>query len=272
MKDCFLQKYQLIESYLIKFLQNEVHKSGLKNVVLGISGGIDSAVVAVLAKKAFGDNLLGVMMPSKYSSQNSLDDALTLCKKFSIKFEEVSIAPILEAYFKDKDANNLRVGNFSARARMSVLYDISARESALVLGTSNKSELLLGYGTLFGDLASAINPIGDLYKTQIFEFAKHLEIPKEIILKPPSADLWEGQSDEDDLGFSYAQIDSALEAFVDDRMNKDEMLKANFNQKLITLIKERIYKNQFKRKLPIIAKISHRTIGHDFLYARDIKL
>ena len=267
-----MQKYQLVETYLIKFLQDEVYKSGLKNVVLGISGGIDSAVVAVLAKKAFGENLLGIMMPSSYSSQNSLDDALLLCKKFNIKFEQISIAPILKTYFKNINVSNLRIGNFSARARMSVLYDISAKQNALVLGTSNKSELLLGYGTLFGDLASAINPIGDLYKSQIFEFAKYLNIPNEIIAKPPSADLWEGQSDEDDLGFSYAQIDKALEAFVDNRMSEEEMLKDNFNPKLITLIKDKIYKNQFKRKLPIIAKIGHRTIGHDFLYARDIKL
>ncbi len=267
-----MQKYQLIETYLIKFLQNEVYKSGLKNVLLGISGGIDSAVVAVLAKKAFGENVLGVMMPSSYSSQSSLDDALTLCNKFDIEFETVSIAPILESYFKNIKANNLRIGNFSARARMTILYDISARENALVLGTSNKSELLLGYGTLFGDLASAINPIGDLYKSQIFEFAKYLDIPSEIISKPPSADLWEGQSDEEDLGFSYAEIDKALEAFVDNRMSEEEMLKSNFNPKLIKLIKDKIYKNQFKRKLPVIAKIGHRTIGHDFLYARDIKL
>jgi NAD+ synthase len=267
-----LQKYRLIESYLIKFLQNEVYKTGLKSAVIGISGGIDSAVVAVLAKKAFKDNFMGIMMPSSNSSQSSLDDALALCKKFDISFKKVSIAPILDAYFKDKTADNLRIGNFSARARMSVLYDISAEQSALVLGTSNKSELLLGYGTLFGDLSSAINPIGDLYKSQIFEFARYLGVPELIISKPPSADLWEGQSDEDDLGYTYAKIDKALEAFVDKRMNEKEMLEAGFEQKLISLIKHRIYKNQFKRKLPIIAKIGNRTIGHDFLYARDIKL
>jgi len=267
-----LQKYQLIESFLIKFLQEEVHKTGLKNVLLGISGGIDSAVVAVLAKKAFGDNMLGIMMPSSNSSQSSLDDALTLCDKFKINYEKISIAPILESYFGGKSTSNLRIGNFSARVRMSVLYDISARNGALVLGTSNKSELLLGYGTLFGDLASAINPIGDLYKSQIFEFAKYLEIPQEIISKPPSADLWEGQSDEDDLGYTYATIDKALSAFVDDRMNEKEMKEDGFDPKLISLIKNKIYTNQFKRKQPIIAKIGHRTIGHDFLYARDIKL
>lgn len=267
-----MQKYKLIESFLIKFLQEEVHKTGLKNVVLGISGGIDSAVVAVLAKKAFGNNMLGIMMPSSNSSKNSLDDAFTLCEKFKISYEKISIAPILESYFEGKNASKLRIGNFSARARMSILYDISARDKALVLGTSNKSELLLGYGTLFGDLASAINPIGDLYKSQIFEFAKYLEIPKVIISKPPSADLWEGQSDEADLGYTYATIDKALSAFVDDRMSEKEMIESGFEPKLISLIKNRIYANQFKRKQPIIAKIGHRTIGHDFLYARDIKL
>ena len=271
-KGAILSKYQLIKSYLIKFLQDEVYKTGLKNVVLGISGGIDSAVVAVLAKKAFGDALLGVMLPSANSSQNSLDDALLLCDKFDIRYEKISIAPILEAYFKDTQTSNLRIGNFSARVRMSVLYDVSARESALVLGTSNKSELLLGYGTLFGDLASALNPIGDLYKTQIFEFASYLDIPKEIISKPPSADLWEGQSDEEDLGYTYVTIDKALEDFVDNRMNEIEMLEAGYEQNLIKLIKDKIYKNQFKRKLPLIAKIGDRTINHDFLYPRDIKL
>ncbi len=267
-----MQKYKLIESFLIKFLQEEVYKTGLKKTVLGISGGIDSAVVAVLAKKAFGNNMLGIMMPSSNSSKSSLDDALLLCKKFDIAYEQISIAPILQSYFRDIEADNLRIGNFSARARMSILYDISARDGALVLGTSNKSELLLGYGTLFGDLASALNPIGDLYKTQIFEFAEYLEIPKQIITKPPSADLWEGQSDEEDLGYAYSTIDKALKAFIDERMNEEEMMEAGFAPKLISLIKNKIYKNQFKRKLPIIAKISHRTIGHDFLYARDIKL
>jgi len=267
-----LQKYNLIESYLIKFLQNEVYKTGLKNAILGLSGGIDSAVVAILAKKAFVENFMGIMMPSSNSSQSSLDDALSLCNKFNISFEKISIAPILNAYFKDQNTDNLRIGNFSARARMSVLYDVSAKQNALVLGTSNKSELLLGYGTLFGDLASALNPIGDLYKTQIFEFARYLGVPEQIISKPPSADLWEGQSDEDDLGYTYAKIDIALEYFVDKRMNEKEMLDAGIEKKLIKLVKNKIYKNQFKRKQPLIAKISNRTIGHDFLYSRDIKL
>ena len=267
-----MKKYILIENYLIKFLKDEVFKTGLKNAVVGLSGGIDSAVVAVLAQRAFGENFLAVMLPSSSSSKSSFDDAQELCKKFNIKNTSVYIGDLVENYFHNKEKSNLRIGNFSARMRMSVLYDLSAKHSALVLGTSNKSELLLGYGTIFGDLASALNPIGDMYKTQVFEFAEHLGVPKSIITKPPTADLWEGQSDEEDLGFTYAQLDKALEAFVDDRLSKKELIKRGFDFELVELITTKIYQNQFKRKLPLIAKLGTRTIGHDFLYPRDIKL
>ncbi len=267
-----MKKYILIENYLIKFLKDEVYKTGLKNTIIGLSGGIDSAVVAVLAQRAFGENFLAVMLPSSSSSQSSFDDADELCKKFNIKNTSVYIGDLVQSYFHDKEKSNLRIGNFSARMRMSVLYDLSAKHSALVLGTSNKSELLLGYGTMFGDLASALNPIGDMYKTQVFEFAEHLGIPKSIITKPPTADLWEGQSDEEDLGYTYAELDLALEAFVDNRFSKEELIKKGFDFELVELITTKIYQNQFKRKLPLIAKLGNRTIGHDFLYPRDIKL
>jgi len=267
-----MKKYELIENYLIKFLKEEVYKTGLKGAILGLSGGIDSAVVAVLAQKAFGKNFQAVMLPSYSSSKSSFDDADELCKKFNILNQSVYIGDLVQTYFKNKESTNLRIGNFSARMRMSVLYDLSSKYSSLVLGTSNKSELLLGYGTMFGDLASAINPIGDLYKTEVFAFAEHLEIPLSIIQKPPTADLWEGQSDEEDLGFTYEQLDKALYAFVDERLSKEELIKKDFDKNLIELITTKIYKNQFKRKLPIIAKLGNRTVGHDFLYPRDIKM
>ncbi len=265
------KKYELLEKFLVKFLQDEVLKTGLKRAVVGLSGGIDSAVVAILAQKAFKDNLLCILMPSQFSSKESINDAKELSEKFNIKYEIISIEPMLKAYIDD-DMSNLRIGNLSARLRMCVLYDISARENALVIGTSNKSELLLGYGTLFGDLASAINPIGDLYKSEIFEFAEYLGVTKNILNKPPSADLWEGQSDEDDLGFSYAEIDKVLKDFVDNRLNKEELLQKGYDKKLCDLVIKKIYQNHFKRKPPIIAKVSSRSIGHDFLYARDVKL
>ena len=268
----YVKNYSLIENYLIHFLHEEVTKTGLSNVVVGISGGIDSAVVAVLAKKAFGDKLLGVMMPASSSSKSSLDDAKELCEKFDINFIISPIGNLVNTYFQDKKTTPLRKGNFAARMRMTTLYDISAEHSALVLGTSNKSELMLGYGTLHGDLASAINPIGDLYKTEVFALARHLGVPKSIIEKPPSADLWEGQSDEDDLGYTYAIIDEVLEKLVDNRLQKSELLEQNYEENLVDMLQHRIYQNQFKRRLPIIAKIHLRTIGHDFLYPRDIKL
>lgn len=267
------KNFKLIKEYLIKFLQDEVYKTGLKNAVLGLSGGIDSAVVAVLAKEAFNENLYTIMMPSHFSSQNSINDAKELCQKFDIKYQIKSIEKPLKAYLSEEsEIDNIRIGNISARLRMITLYDISAKYSALVLGTSNKSELLLGYGTIFGDLASAINPIGDIYKSDIFKFASFLGVPDSIINKPPSADLWEGQSDESDLGYSYQTIDAFLEDFVENRLSYDELLEKGYQKELIDMVTKRIYQNQFKRKMPIIAKLTSRTIGHDFLYPRDIKL
>ncbi|AXK48915.1 NAD(+) synthetase [Aliarcobacter trophiarum LMG 25534] len=250
-----MNDYKNIKQELIKFLKDELLKTGLKRATLGLSGGLDSAVVAVLCKESFGDNLNCVLMPSQFSSKSSIDDAVELCEKFDIKYEIVSIEPMLSAYLGNMQGSNLRIGNFSARLRMSVLYDISARESSLVIGTSNKSELLLGYGTIFGDLACALNPIGDIYKSDLFDFAKYLEVTKNIIEKKPSADFYEGQSDEDDLGYSYSQIDALLKDMIDENKSKDELLKHGFEASFIDKISKRVKLNEFKRRLPIIAKI-----------------
>ena len=250
-----MNKIKNIKQNLISFLKEEVLKTGLKKVTLGLSGGLDSAVVAVLCKEVFDDNLNCVLMPSQYSSKSSVEDAIELCKKFGIKHEIVSIEPMLSAYLKNMGENSLRIGNFSARLRMSVLYDISARENSLVVGTSNKSELLLGYGTIFGDLACAINPIGDIYKSDLFEFAKYLGVNDSIVNKAPSADFFEGQSDEADLGYSYAKIDSLLKNMIDENRSKDELLALGFEDEFIETIKKRVKINEFKRRLPIVAKI-----------------
>jgi len=268
-----MNKYSQITEYLEHFLDNEVRKTDIQNVVIGLSGGLDSAVVAVLAVKVFKDNLLCVKMPSHYSSQSSLDDADALCKDFNLRNEVASIEPMLKAYEEmNPNMDSLRKGNFSSRMRMSTLFDISARENALVLGTSNKSELMLGYGTLYGDLASAINPIGDLYKSEVFELAEYLGVTKCIIDKPPSADLWDGQSDEDDLGYTYTQLDKVMKLYVQERLTKEEIVQKGYDSKMLDMIVERIFRNHFKRKMPLIAKLTSRTLNHDFNYPRDIRL
>lgn len=266
-----MSKYAQISQYLIAFLKDEVEKTGLKNVVIGLSGGLDSAVVAVLAHQAFGDRLLNIKMPSQFSSQSSLDDADELCAKFNLRAEVRDISKLLKAYDID-DMSSLRIGNLSSRFRMVNLFDISAREGALVLGTSNKSELMLGYGTLYGDLASAVNPIGDLYKTEVFELARYLGVPDSIVNKAPSADLWEGQSDENELGYTYAQLDAVLKRYVEERASQQELLDEGFEKNLVEMIIKKIYQNQFKRRMPLIAKLSSRSINHDFNYPRDIGL
>lgn len=264
-----MSKYGRITDYLSSFLKEEIEKTGLKNCVIGLSGGLDSAVVAVLAHRVFADRLLTVKMPSQFSSQSSIDDANELCEKFSLKNETRSISELLDAY-DIENLTPLRVGNLSSRFRMINLYDISARENALVLGTSNKSELMLGYGTIFGDLASAVNPIGDLYKTDIFELARYLEVPDSIINKAPSADLWEGQNDENEIGYTYVQLDAVLKRYVEERATEKELLEEGFEEDLVKLVIRRIYQNQFKRRMPLIAKLSSRSINHDFNYPRDV--
>lgn len=266
-----MSKYEQISHYLIAFLKDEVLKTGIQNVVVGLSGGLDSAVVSVLAHKAFGDKLLNIKMPSQFSSQSSLDDADALCEKFGLRSETRDITALLEAY-NIEEMSSLRIGNLSSRFRMINLYDVSARDGALVLGTSNKSELMLGYGTLYGDLASAVNPIGDLYKTEVFELARYLGVPDCIVNKAPSADLWEGQSDENELGYTYEQLDGVLKRYVDERSTEKELLAEGFEEDLVKMIIKKIYQNQFKRRLPLVAKLTSRSINHDFNYPRDIGL
>ncbi len=260
----------LVRKMLVSFLRDETRKAGMHRVVLGVSGGIDSAVVAGLAAEALGSkNVLGLFTPYRTTASRSRTDAQAVAAAFGIPLEDVPITSQIDGYFATRaDVDRIRVGNKMARERKSIEYDRSWPDG-LVLGTSNKTELLLGYGTQFGDLACALDPVGDLYKTQLRELAVHLGVPRPVIEKAPSADLWEGQTDEGELGFSYEEADVILYHMVDRRARPAELVAAGFDGALIARIRERIRRNHFKRVMPLIAKVSLRTIGHDFLYPRD---
>ncbi|ABL64861.1 NAD+ synthase [Chlorobium phaeobacteroides] len=263
--------YGIVEDILKTFLLNEIRKFGFRSVVLGLSGGIDSAVVCELASRALGsDQVLALMMPYRSSSTDSIVHAQLLVEKLGIRAETCSITAAVDAFFEGvPEEDRLRRGNIMARTRMVYLYDVSARQNSLVVGTSNKTELLLGYGTLFGDMASAVNPVGDLYKTQIRGLARHLGIPEQLITKTPSADLWEGQSDEADLGFSYDEVDHLLFMMLEKRMDKAAIIEQGVSEIFYDRVRKMVVRNQYKRMMPVIAKISSRTPGIDFRYARD---
>lgn len=252
-----IMNIQEIHKYLVDFIKTEFTKAGFSKAVIGISGGLDSAVVAYLTKEALGGlNILGVIMPYKTSSPESTADAMMICKTLGLRSRIVDITPMVDEFFDvDRHMNHVRLGNIAARTRMIILYDLSARDNALVVGTSNKTEILLGYGTLYGDTACAINPIGDLYKTQVWELARELGIPEKIINKTPTADLWAGQTDEEELGFTYKEVDKLLIEMIDNKKSDGELTAMGFDKDFIEKVKNRIKTNEFKRRMPLIAKI-----------------
>jgi NAD+ synthase len=257
---------KVIESSLIDFIKLELSKTKLNSLVLGVSGGIDSAVVLALSVKAIGpSNITGIIMPYKSSDGKNVDDADELIKRYGVEKYHIDITPEVDSYFENfPDADKTRRGNKMARARMSILYDVSFMKNALVIGTSNKSEILLGYGTIFGDLACAINPIGDLYKTQVRQLAYHLNIPEKIIIKPPTADLFMGQSDEGDFGFTYEEVDKLFNFMIDKAIPPENCVKQGFSEAMVNKVVSMINVNQFKRLAPKIAVLSDSPIFSDF--------
>ncbi len=244
------------EQTLINFLQTEFEKAGFSKAVLGLSGGIDSALACYLATAAFGaENLLVLRMPYRTSSAESLEHANLIINELSLPHETIDISGMVDALVAvTPDMSSHRKGNVMARARMTAVYDRSAAWNGLVLGTSNKSELLLGYGTIFGDLAAAINPIGDLYKTQVRQLARHMGVPTAIINKPPSADLIPNQTDEDDFGFSYADVDHLLYYMIDEQLSQSELVEKGFAPPFIEKVNRMIQQSKFKGELPIIPR------------------
>ena len=256
---------------LTGFIRDSITKAGMSRAVIGLSGGIDSAVSAYLCALALGaDKVLAVRMPYKTSSDNSLNDAERVVEDLGMPHLTLPITAMVDPLIdRFPDMSNLRRGNIMARARMITLYDQSMAWAGLVMGTSNKTEFLLGYSTIYGDSGVALHPIADLYKYQVRQLARHLQVPDSIIDKPPSADLWVGQTDEDELGFSYDAADQALFLLVDERYTVDEVAAEGFERDFVVRIWERVKANHYKRTMPNIAKVSKRSIGHDFLYLRD---
>jgi NAD+ synthase len=253
-----------------EFLRGQLRQAGFERLVLGLSGGIDSALVAHLVAEAIGaDRLLCVLMPYRTSSEASRADASLVVERLGAASELVDISPMVDAFFAaDADASPVRRGNVMARQRMTVLYDRSVTWGGLVVGTGNKTESLIGYTTLFGDSACAFNPIGDLYKSQVRQLAEAIGVPDRIITKPPSADLWPGQTDETEAGFSYPVLDRLLYWRVDRRRTDEEMADLGFDPELVAKVDRMIATSEFKRQVPPIAKLGPRTAGIDYLYPR----
>ena len=246
-----------VHNELVEFLRENFKKAGFSKAVLGLSGGIDSALVAYLLRDALGkENVLAIMMPYKSSNPDSLNHAKLVVEDLKINAKTIEITNMIDAYFKnEKDASSLRMGNKMARERMAILFDYSSEENALVVGTSNKTEIYLGYSTQFGDSACALNPIGDLYKTNIWDLSRYLKIPNELIEKKPSADLWEGQTDEQEMGLTYKEADQVLYRMLEENKTVEEVLAEGFNKDLVDNIVRRMNRSEYKRRMPLIAKI-----------------
>ncbi len=265
---------------IAEFIRGQLRQAGFERAVLGLSGGIDSALVAHLVAEAIGaERLLCVLMPYRTSSPASRADAELVVGALGCASEVVEISAMVDGFFGEADvpgaagpdglgASALRRGNFAARMRMAVLYDRSVTWGGLVVGTGNKTESLIGYTTLFGDSACAFNPIGDLYKSQVRQLAAAIGVPEGIIRKAPSADLWPGQTDEGEAGFSYPQLDRLLFWRIDKRRSVEEVVALGFDPELVARIDRMVATSEFKRQVPPVAKLGPRTAGVDYLYPR----
>jgi NAD+ synthase len=261
----------LVLKILTGFIRSETGRFGFARAIVNLSGGLDSSVACALAARALGpQNVLALRLPYQTSSPDSLEHAQLLIDQLGVQSRTIPITGMADPLFESlPEMDQVRRGNVMARLRMIVAYDQSAAFKGLVIGTGNKTEILLGYTTLYGDSACAFNPIGDLYKTQVRQLARALEIPEAILIKPPTADLWAGQTDEGELGFTYEEVDRLLYLLVDRRYRPEECVETGFAEAFVRRVVDIVRRNQFKRVLPPIAKLSNRTVGYDFLYLRD---
>ena len=257
---------------LVSFVADAVKTTFSEGVVLGLSGGIDSALSAALATHALGaDRVHAFMLPHRTSNPDSLADARAVAESLGLATHEIDISPMIDVYFDtyEAEADRIRLGNKMARERMSILYDQAKKLRSLVLGTSNKTEILLGYSTIFGDNASSINPLGDLYKQQVWQLARHLELPLQVIDKKPSADLWPGQTDEGELGFDYSTADEVLYLMFNFGLSAEEVIDLEYPAEVVQRIVTLEENNRFKRRLMLIARLSDSAINLDREIPRD---
>jgi NAD+ synthase len=260
-----------VRQILTGFIRSEITRAGFSRAVVNLSGGLDSSLSCYLAAEAMGaENVLALRLPYKSSAPDSLEHAQMVIDALGVQSLTIPITDMADGLIQRfPDMSRVRLGNIMARLRMIVLYDQSEVFHGLAVGTGNKTEILLGYTTLYGDSACAINPVGDLYKTQIRQLARAIGIPSVIIDKPPTADLWLGQTDEGELGFTYDEVDQLLYLLVDQRYRPEDCVQAGFTESFVQAVMDRVRHNHFKRLMPPIAKLSNRTVGYDFLYLRD---
>ncbi len=257
---------------LVSFISDAVTTTNSEGVVVGLSGGVDSALSAALAARALGpERVHTFMLPHRTSSPDSLADAAAVAEALALAPIEIDISPMVDPYFEtyEADADKVRLGNKMARERMSILYDQAKKLRGLVLGTSNKTEILLGYSTIFGDNASSINPLGDLYKQQVWQLASHLGLPSQVVDKKPSADLWPGQTDEEELGFDYPTADEVLYLMFNLGLSDEEVIALDYPEEVVRRIVSLEENNRFKRRLMLIARLSDSAINLDREIPRD---
>ena len=261
----------LAREILVGFIKSEITRVGLSRAVIGLSGGIDSALSCVLAVEALGaENVLAVRMPYRSSSKDSLDHAQLLIDHLGVQHVTIEITEMVEPLFKiDLKMSDMRKGNIMARARMIVLYDQSEVFKGLVVGTSNKSEILLGYSTLFGDSACSVNPLGDVWKTHVFRLAEQLGLPAFLLHKPPSADLWAGQTDAGELGFDYAEADPVLYWHHEQGLDRAALVAAGFAPALVDRVLLAYRRSRFKWRPTVVARTSASCVNVDRILPRN---
>jgi len=263
---------EFAKNLITSFIKEEKEKIGLKKGVVALSGGVDSVLVSYLSTLALGkEDVVAINMPYGELGKKGSEDSIKICEILNIRYEIIDIKPLIDSYFDLEEMDNLRKGNFMARMRMNIVFDKAKKFDGFVIGCSNKSELLIGYSTWYGDMAASILPLGDLYKTQVYLLSKYLGIPDYIINKVPSAELWTDQTDEGEIGITYEELDKILYLLVDKRMNVSEVIKEGFDEEKVKKVKRMLVNSQFKRRFPPIPKLSDRTIGIDYLYFRDYK-